>query len=170
MTRSRIACVFCFLLLAIPASAFVKNDPELTQFGRDIRIEAGERMGDVTCINCSVYMAGQSSGEITTIHGNVILETGASVASDTTAVLGDVRLQPGTQIAGDVTAVGGAVRRSPQSSIAGDVTSLEGTKWVLAIVVPPLFMIGLIVALILWLVQRSRRPVQMPQASLAGQR
>ena len=170
MIRLGLVRVLCFLLLTIPVRAFAVNNPELTQFGRDIRIEAGQKVGEVTCINCSIYIAGESAGEVTAIHGNVVLETGGSIAGDTTTVWGDVRLQPGTQIAGEVTAVAGAVRRSPQSSIAGDVTSLEGTKWVLAIVVPPLFILGLIVALILWLVQRSRRPVQIPQATLATQR
>lgn len=169
MTRSCLARVLCFLLLTIPACAFAKNDPELTQFGRDIRVEAGQKAGEVTCFNCSIYIAGETSGEVTALHGNIILESGGSIAGDVTAIWGDVRLQAGTKIAGEVTALAGGVRRSPQSSIAGDVTSFEGTKWVLVIVVPPLLFLGLLVALIVWLVQRSRRPAQMPQPAFATQ-
>jgi hypothetical protein len=77
-------------------------------------------------------------------------------------------MQPGSQIAGDVTAVAGGVRHSTGSSIAGDVTSLEGTKWLLAIILPPIFIIGLIVALIIWLIQRSRRPARVSQPYLAA--
>ena len=170
MIRSQLIPALCLLSLILPFRAFAKGDPELTQFGRDIRIETGQRVGEVTCFNCSIYIAGESSGELTTFHGNIIVESGGSIAGDVTAIWGDVRMQPGTQIAGEVTALAGAVRRSPQSSIAGDVTSFEGTKWVLAIVVPPLLVLGLIVALIVWLVQRSRRPVQIPQTTLAAQR
>jgi hypothetical protein len=129
MNQLRLVPVLCFLLLVLPLYAFAKNEPELTQFGRDIRIEAGQKVGEVICINCSVYIAGESSGEVTAIHGNVVLETGGSIAGDTTAVWGDVRLQPGTEIAGEVTAVAGAVRRSPQSSIAGDGSSASVHSW-----------------------------------------
>jgi hypothetical protein len=166
MLRPLSRCLLCVLALSLCALA--KDKPEQTQFGHDIRVEAGQKVGDVTCINCSVYVAGESAGEVTTVHGNIILQPGGSIAGDVTAVLGDVRMQPGAQIAGDVTAVGGGVRRDTGSSIAGDVTSLEGTKWVLAIVVPPLFIIGLIVALIIWLIQRNRRPATVSQPYLAA--
>jgi hypothetical protein len=162
--------LFRYLLcvVALCSLSFAKNNPEQTQFGHDIRVEAGQKVGEVTCINCSVYMAGESAGEVTAVHGNVVVETGGSIAGDVTAVWGDVRMQSGAQIAGDVTAVGGSVRRTAQSSIAGDVTSLEGTKWVLAVVLPPLFILGLIVALIIWLIQRSRRSSVAPQPYLAA--
>jgi hypothetical protein len=169
MTRFSLVRALCLLLLTIPACAFAKGDPELTQFGHDIRVEAGQKVGEVTCFNCSIYIAGESSGELTTLHGNIIVESGGSIAGDVTAIWGDVRMQPGTQIAGEVTALAGGVRRSPQSSIAGDVTSFEGTKWVLLIIVPPLLVLGFVVALIVWLVQR-RRPAQLPQPTFATQR
>ena len=54
-----------------------------------------------------------------------------------------------------------AVRRQQGSSVGGDIASLEGGKWLLAIFVPPLVFIGLIVALIVWLVQRSRRRMSL---------
>ena len=166
MVRPVIRCLICVLALGL--CAFAKDNPEQTQFGHDVRVEAGQKVGDVTCINCSVYVAGESAGEVTTIHGNIVVEPGGSIAGDVTAVWGDVRMQAGAQIAGDVTAVGGAVRRNTGSSIAGDVTSLEGTRWVLAIILPPIFILGLIVALIIWLVQRGRRPAAVPQPYLAA--
>jgi hypothetical protein len=135
---------------------FAAKSADRTQFGRDIRIAAGEKTGDVTCINCSIYMQGQAAGDVTAIHGNVTLETGAAVAGDVTAVWGNVRTESATQIAGDLTAVAGSVHRDPQSTASGDVTSLAGTKWLLAIVVPPIVFLGGIIALIIWLVQRNR--------------
>jgi len=152
--------LLCVLFLTLYATA---KNPEQTQFNRDIRIDAGQKVGDVTCINCSIYIAGESSGEVTTIHGNIVLETGGAVAGEVTAVWGDVHVQTGSNIAGEVTAVAGAVRRSPGSSIAGDVTSLEGTVWVLAIILPPIFGLGLIAALVTWMVHRRRSRAAVPQ-------
>ena len=163
MTRSRLPFVLCVLLLTVSFPSFAKDNPEETQFGHDIRVEAGQRVGDVTCIDCSIYIAGQSGGEVTAIHGNIVLESGGSIGGDVTTVWGDIRLSSGAQIGGDVAAIGGAVRREVGSIIGGDVTSLEGTKWVLAVIVPPLFVLGMIVALIIWLVQRARRPASVTQ-------
>jgi hypothetical protein len=166
MARPLLGYILC--VLAVSIYALAKDNPEQTQFGHDVRVEAGEKVGDVTCINCSVYIAGESMGEVTTVHGNVVLETGGLIGGDVTAVWGDVRMQSGAQIGGDVTAVAGGVRRASQSLIGGDVTSLEGTRWVLAIIIPPLFIIGLIVALVIWLVQRNRRPAALQQPYMAA--
>jgi hypothetical protein len=160
MLRPLLCSLLCVLFLTLYATA---KNPEQTQFNRDIRIDAGQKVGDVTCINCSVYIAGESSGEVTTIHGNIVLEAGGSVAGEVTAVWGNVHVQSGSNIAGEVTAVAGAVRRSPGSSIAGDVTSLEGTVWVLAIMLPPIFGLGLIAALVTWIVHRRRSRAAVPQ-------
>ena len=160
MLRPLFCSLLCVLFLTLYATA---KNPEQTQFNRDIRIDAGQKVGDVTCINCSIYIAGESSGEVTTIHGNIVLETGGAVAGEVTAVWGDVHVQTGSNIAGEVTAVAGAVRRSPGSSIAGDVTSLEGTVWVLAIILPPIFGLGLIAALVTWMVHRRRSRAAVPQ-------
>lgn len=160
MLRPLLFSILCFLSLSFYAAA---RNPEQTHFGRDIRIDAGQKLGDVTCINCSIYIAGESSGEVTSILGNVVLEGGGSVAGDVTAVWGDVHAQSGSNIAGEVTAVAGAVRRSPGSSIAGDVTSLEGTLWLMAVILPPLFFLGVIVALATWVVHRSRNRSGTPQ-------
>jgi hypothetical protein len=152
-------CLLASFLLPAPASA--KEDPDLTQFNQDIRVEAGQKAGDVTCINCSIHVRGQVARDVTALHGNISIEEGGEVAGDVTTIWGNIRVDNGTRIAGDVTAVAGAARIQPQASVTGDRTSLEGTRWLLAIILPPLICIGLIVALIIWLVQRSRRP-QMP--------
>jgi hypothetical protein len=161
MVRPLLSSLLCLLTLNL---CIMAKDAEQTQFGRDIRIEAGQKVGDVTCINCSVYIAGESSGEVTAIHGNVVLGAGASVAGEVTAVWGDVHVQSGSSIAGEVTAVAGSVQRSPGSNIGGDVTSLEGTVWLLAIILPILFGLGMIVGLVMWLVHRSRNRAVPQQA------
>ena len=112
-------------------------------------------------------MRGQAAGDVTAIHGNITIEQGAEVAGDVTSIWGNIRVDSGTRIGGDVTTVAGAVRIQPQASVTGDRTSLEGTRWLLAIILPPLICIGLIVAFIIWLVQRSRRP-RMPVSASQG--
>jgi hypothetical protein len=149
-------------VLLFCAASFAASSPDRTQFGSDIHVQAGEKTADLTCINCSVYVRGQVSGDVTTVHGNIVLESGAEVAGDVTAIWGNVRTQSGTQIAGDLTAVAGSVHRDPQSTSAGDVTALEGTKWLLAIIVPPIIFLGGIIALIIWLVQRNRGGAPAP--------
>jgi len=158
-------CLLFSLLLA--ASAWAKENPDLTQFNGDIRVGPGQKVGEVTCINCSIYVRGQAAGDVTAIHGNITIEQGAEVAGDVTSIWGNIRVDSGTRIGGDVTTVAGAVRIQAQASVTGDRTSLEGTRWLLAIILPPLICIGLIVAFIIWLVQRSRRP-RMPVSASQG--
>ena len=154
--------MLALVVLLFSAALFAASSPDRTQFGSDIRVQAGEKTADVTCFNCSIYIRGQVAGDVTAIHGNVVLASGAEVAGDVTAVWGNVRTESGTQIAGDVTAVAGSVHRDPQSTLSGDVTALEGTKWLLAIIVPPMVILGGVIALIIWLVQRSRARTPAP--------
>ena len=62
------------------------------------------------------------------------------------------------KVAGDVTVVGGGLRRDPQASISGDVTSVGGRGWVIPILLAPFVFLGLLIAFVVWLVQRIRRP------------
>lgn len=149
-------------ILLLFTSAFAAGAPDRTQFGHDIRIDANEQATDLTCINCSIYIAGEVAGDVTTVHGRVVLEGSGQIAGDVTAVLGDVRMDASTQVAGDLTVVGGHVRRAQGSQVAGDVTALEGTGWFAAIMAIPLFFLGALIALIVWLVQRNRRPAPVP--------
>jgi len=126
------------------------------QIGRDIVVQPGEKTGDLVCVACSVRVRGQTAGDVVAVAGSIKLETGAQVAGDNVAIAGSIRLESGTQVAGDITAVGGTVQRDPQAVIAGDITSMEGTGWMLLLVLVPLLLFGGIVALIVWLVQRSR--------------
>ena len=154
----RLAILTLALVVALP-SAFAKNDgSEITQFGRDIRIGADQKAADVTCFNCSVYVEGQVGGEITTFHGNIVLQDGAMVGGELTALLGDVRLGNDTKVAGELTVLGGKLRRPTTASVAGDVTVMEGAGWFYVMVLSPFLVLGGIIALIVWLVRRARRP------------
>lgn len=157
-TFFRLAMFVALVLLCAVPPAVAKNNSEYTQFGHDIRIGATQKTNDLTCINCSIYVHGQVAGDVTAIHGNVVIDGDASVAGDVTAILGDVRVDKGTKVAGDLTAVGGKVSRQPEATVAGDVTSLEGQAWFWLILGFPVLLVAGIVTLIVWLVQRSRTP------------
>jgi hypothetical protein len=153
-----VAILILTMALAVP-SAFATNDgSEITQFGRDVHIGADQKAANVTCFNCSVYVEGQVGGEITTFHGNIILQDGAMVGGELTTLLGDVRLGNDTKVAGELTVLGGKLRRPPTASVAGDVTVMEGAAWFYIMVLSPFLFLGGVIALIVWLVRRRRRP------------
>ncbi|MGA9811802.1 MAG: hypothetical protein WBQ64_03435 [Terriglobales bacterium] len=164
MTWSSPLPALCMLaMLAAPYASQAEANADRFQFNHDIRIEAGERVGDVTCIGCSIHIRGQAAGDITAIAGSVFAESGASIAGDVTAIGGNARVESGAQLAGDLTTIGGTLRRDPQASIAGDVTTVGGGGgWIFLIFLLPLLFLGGIVALIIWLIQRGRRPAPVP--------
>lgn len=166
--RPRVSTLALPLLLFWCLSSFATANPERTQFFSDIHIQNGEKTSDVTCIGCSIYIRGQAAGDVTAIHGNITLESGSEVAGDVTAIWGNVRTESQTQIAGDMTAIAGFVHRDPLSTASGDVTSLGGSKWLLAILIPPIVFVGGIIALIIWLVQRNRKTAPPPVYAQPG--
>ncbi len=143
-------------LLTVSAFAKSKSDNDRVQMGRDIHVAPGEKVGDLVCVGCSIYVRGETSGDTVAVGGSITLE-GASVAGDSVAVLGSVRLMGDSHVGGDAVAVIGSVRRDAESSVGGDVTSMGGPGWILLILILPLALFGGFVALIVWLIQRSRR-------------
>jgi hypothetical protein len=143
--------------LTLPASALTQPNPSQVQTNRDIHVQLGQKMSDLACFNCSIYVRGQVAGDVFALHGNVIVETGGVVAGDVSTVWGDIRVQDGAAIAGDAAAIAGEVRRQPGASISGDVASMGGKGWLLLVILVSLLVPGLIVVLIIWLVHRSRR-------------
>ena len=158
-------CVLALLLLPSTKLA-AESNPDRVQFNHDIHIGPNDRVGDATCIGCSIHVRGQVSGDVTTIAGSVALESGASVAGDVTVIGGKARAESGTQVAGDLTAIGGDLLRDPQAAIAGDVTTVGGGRWVFLIFLLPFVFLGGIIALIIWIVQRNRRPAPAPAYTL----
>src|SRR3989441_8864484 len=139
MLRS-LSCLVILLMIpaiALPALGFAERSHERFQMNRDIRVEQNDKTGDLTCLNCSVYIRGEVAGDIFTLNGRVVLEQGAQVSGDVATLIGDVRLDDGAKIAGDVAAIGGNMRPGPQAAIAGGVSSLGGAgAGVLAFSVP----------------------------------
>jgi hypothetical protein len=158
------ACKLAILSgLVLTASLTFAENHDRFQSNHDIRIDASDKANDVTCMNCSIYVAGEVAGDVTAIDGNVVMENGAHVHGDTTAILGNVRLSANTSADQDVTAVVGSIQRDSQATVKGDVTALDGSGWLFLIVILPLAFLGgliaLVVSVILWLVRRSNQRV-----------
>jgi hypothetical protein len=147
-------------LLCLPSWSFAQTTTksDQTQFGHAIRVAENDQVGEVTCIACSIYIRGRVAGDATAVGGGIYVEDQGQVAGDVTTVGGSIRLDSGVKVAGDVTSVGGDIRRAPGAQVGGDVTSVGGGVWVPIVLVAPLVFIGLLVWLIVWLVQRARKP------------
>lgn len=155
---------FCLLLVAaMPGVAFADGPHDRTQFGHDIMVGPNEEVSEVTCFGCSVHVRGHVASDVTTFGGNIVVEDQGQIGGDTTSFGGSVRLDKGAKIQA-VTLFGGRLHRDPDAVVAGDVTAFSGTGWLAAMFVLPLFVVGGIIALIVWLVRRNTRP-QVPAAA-----
>jgi hypothetical protein len=162
MRRSLSAVSIVAVLAMFPSVASAKNSNDIVQIGRSIVVEPGENAGDVVCIACSILVRGQTAGDVVAVLGSVHIESGAQIAGDTVAIAGSIRLDTGAHIGGDIVAVVGRLRRDPGATVGGDATAMDGAGWVVLIFIVPLLILGGIVALIIWLIQRSRRPSPVP--------
>lgn len=161
MIRSgaRSICFYALLFwVAWSTAAFANDNPSYTQLGRNINVGPHDKVGDLTCFGCNIHIRGEVAGDVTTFGGSVTVEDQAQVAGDVSIFGGDARLDRGTRVAGDVSVFGGQIHRDPQAAIAGDVTSFGGRGWLLPILLTPIVLLGLLVALIVWIIQRARRP------------
>lgn len=146
-------CILVLVLLA--GSALFAKDGDIVQIGKSISVAQNDEVGDVLCIGCSVHMEG-TCGDLVVIGGSAAID--GDVKGDAVAILGSVRLDEDASVSGDVATVGGRVWRHPNATVKGDISSKSGVPLLIGLVVAPLLPLILIVALIVWLVNRSRRP------------
>jgi hypothetical protein len=149
----------CNFVWATPDSG---ADQDLTRFGHDIHVPAGQNAQDVTCFFCSIYVRGNVAGDITAFRGKVVLEGPVQVACDVTTILGDISVAPGTKISGDLTAVGGTIQRASDAEVAGDVTPIRKGWWLTLLLVSPFIFLGVLIAALVLLIQYLRRPRRVP--------
>jgi predicted acyltransferase (DUF342 family) len=162
--RSRLKFLSAFalpclaLVLSLSSAAFAKDNSSYTEFGHEISIGPNQQVGDVTCLGCSIHVRGRVNGDVTTIGGSIVLDDQSKVSGDVTAIAGNAHLGAGAEVGGDATVIGGELRRDPQAAIGGDVTSMFGGGWFVVILLVPFMILGLLVAFVVWLVQRLRSP------------
>src|SRR5579871_4380294 len=111
-------CLLCLVGFSIPA--FADGSHERVQFGRDVIVEQGEEVSQVTCFGCSVRVRGHVASEVTTFGGGIVVEDEGSIGSDATSFGGNVRLEKTGKVGGDLTVFGGRIHRDPESAIGGD--------------------------------------------------
>lgn len=153
----RFSVIAMLAAFAGPVTFAKTNVPQITNFGHDVRVGEDQKVDEVTCFGCTVYVRGQVAGDITTFVGNIVVEGNGQVAGEVTTFLGDLRLDNGTKVAGDVTVFGGNIRRPPTAMIAGDITVFRARTWAYLVLLSPFLVFAGIIALIVWLVQRNRR-------------
>jgi hypothetical protein len=146
------------LCLSLSGVAIANDNPSYTQIGHDITIGPNQRVGDLTCVACSIHVHGQVAGDVTAVLGSITLADKAQVAGDVTAVGGNIRLDQAVKIAGDATVVGGNLHRDPEAAVSGDVTTMCGGGWIVPIILAPFILLGLLAAFVVWLVQQVRGP------------
>jgi len=167
MIRSgaRNVCFYALLLwVAFSAAAFAKDNPSYTQVERNINVGPDDKVGDLTCFGCNIHIRGEVAGDVMTFGGSVSVEDQAQVAGDVSIFGGDARLDRGARVAGDVSVFGGRIHRDPLAAISGDVAAFGGHGWLLPILLTPIVLLGLLAALIVWIIQRARRP-SLPAAA-----
>lgn len=155
-TRSQLIASILFWL-TLSTAAFAAAKPDITHFGSDISIAAGQDVGEATCFGCTVHVRGHITGDVTVFGGNIVVEGPGQIGGDATAFMGGVRLDHGVSIAGDVTVFGGRIRRDPSASIGGEITNFAGIGWMVLILGVPLAFLAGCVVLIVWLVRRVTR-------------
>ena len=153
-------------VMIVPFAAMGRSNSshgaERTQTNRDIWVQPGEKTGDLACFNCSIHVRGEVAGDVAAMHGNVVVEPQGQISGDIASFFGDVQVENDAHVAGDVAAMGGKIRRDPRGAIGGDQAAFPRILFLL-IMLAPLVVLGLIVALIVWLVQRRRQP--LPRAA-----
>ena len=158
--RSRsgfLLALFTLVLLSTPVHGQRSEGEDRAELGKNITVSQGEISGDIACGRCSVYVRGTVNGDIAVFAGRVIVE--GTVKGDIAAFMGRVRLEHSSYVGGGIAVFGGKISRDPMAVVGGDVKSV-GAGWLLLPILVFVVFVGVIVALIVWLVTR-RRPAPM---------
>jgi hypothetical protein len=147
-----------FACVAFSSAERSSENRDRTQVGSNINIGAGEEVQEATCFGCSIRVRGRVAGDVTAFGGSIVVEDQGEIGGDMTAFGGSIRLGKGVTVSGDVTVFGGRLQRDPAATVGGDVTSMGGPGWILLIFVLLCVVLGLFVALIVFVIRRLLRP------------
>ena len=153
--RLPIACLI--LCVAVSSAAFADDDQDRTQVGRNISVSPGQEVTDATCFGCSIRVRGHVSGDVTAFGGSVSVEDQGQVGGDITTFGGGIRLEKEVKVSGDITVFGGRLHRDPAATVGGDATTFGGPGWIVVILGIPLVLLGMFVALVVWVIRRLLR-------------
>jgi hypothetical protein len=160
MLRFLALCTLYVLLLLMTTTALAAEaNADRFQVNHDIRIQPNDQVGDVTCINCSVYVLGRVAGE-----GAQRQHRGRAKRNhlrDYRRAVTPIEKRTGW---GRLDGIAGRCVET-RDTIGGDA-SMGGGGWVFLVFLLPFAFLGGIIALIIWLIQRSRRPAPVPAYTL----
>ncbi|HTT24426.1 MAG TPA: polymer-forming cytoskeletal protein [Candidatus Sulfotelmatobacter sp.] len=147
------------LVSVLAASAVAQGSHDRTEVGHDITIGVDQTASEATCFGCSVRVRGHVDGDVTTFGGSIVIERDGLVGGDATVFGGDLRLDADAKVK-DVTVFGGRVRRDPQAVVDGDTTTFAGgaALWLFILFGLPFLFLGAIIAFVIWLIRRFKRP------------
>jgi hypothetical protein len=148
------------LLMVTPQTLHARNGDQV-HIGQSITVGQNENVGDLVCIGCSIRVAG-TCGDVVAIGGSIMVD--GTVKGSVVAIGGGVVLGNSASVSEDLVTVGGRLSRHPNAVVKGDVSVQSGALILMAIFLVPLLPLILIVALVVWLVRRNRRPMPAPAA------
>ena len=146
------------LLIVTPQTLHARNGDQV-HIGQSITVGENENVGDLVCIGCSIRVAG-TCGDVVAIGGSIVVD--GKVRGSVVAIGGGVLLGDNASVSQDLVTVGGHLSRHPNAVVHGDVSVQSGAFILLGIFLVPLLPLVLIVALVVWLVRRNRRPMPAP--------
>ncbi len=141
--------------VVVPGGLYA-SDGDQVHVGHSITVGENERAGNLVCVGCSIRMEGTSQ-DVVAVGGSIMVD--GAIKGDVVAVGGSVFLGENASVSGDVVTVAGHLSRHPNAAVRGEVTEQSGTFLLLGIFLIPLAPLILIIALIIWLVRRNRRPM-----------
>jgi hypothetical protein len=143
------------LLMVTPQTLHARNGDQV-HIGQSITVGQNENAGDLVCIGCSIRMEG-TCGDVVAVGGSIMVD--GRVKGDVVAVGGGALLGDNAAVSGDVVTIGGHLSRHANAVVKGDISEQSGALVLLGIFLVPLLPLIVIVALVVWLVRRNRRPM-----------
>jgi hypothetical protein len=155
----RQVAVIAAFLLAFQLCAFAssRGGRDLAQFGSNIEVPEGEKVGDVACFGCSVRVRG-TAGDIAVFGGSVYV---SGTANDVAVFGGNTNVEGG--VIHDTATFGGRLRVSGNGVVRGDRATFPPIVLFIPLIVFAL-MIWALVVFLRWLFggRRQRRVIYVP--------
>jgi hypothetical protein len=153
--RAQWLLLAALLFVVVTPRTLHARDGDQVHFGQSITLGEDENAGSLVCVGCSIRMEG-TSNDVVAVGGSIMVD--GTVKGSVVAVGGGILLGDNASVSEDVVTVGGHVSRHPNAVVKGDVSEQSGVFVLAGMFLIPLIPLILIIALIVWLVGRNRRP------------
>jgi hypothetical protein len=151
----RLLLASALLLLTAVGPTLARADNDRVSFGSNITVAEDESAGDIACAFCTVRVHGSVKGDLACAFCSVSVDDNQAISGDVAMLGGDLDLRKEAEVGGDVNIVAGQTNLASGASIHGSRKVLPGRLWLL-LPFSPLLILGGIIWLIVYLVQRNR--------------